>query len=318
MRPYDVSMNSSPHFPRTIDHPDGRSVVCFGYVSPGVVLLVENYPEANSGAYVLEKRSFIGADCTMAAQTLARWQVPVHLIGNAMGDDARGREALAELHAAGVQTHIPLQAGLRTTDEVDISDRAGTRTFFVENNPTVWNTLVKADLQAIDQAGLLYVDWYVGEAVNRAMAYALDRQVPVYLNVEYSLNEPQRYLDLISSATYVQARLSDQPNKSEDPIALGRAILKTGPQLVLITRGRHGAWLFTNQGATMEIASPPVTPVDTQGAGAAFAAAALYALRAGWPPEQMVRFATTAASIKCERFGLLDASVDEIVRRMAV
>lgn len=293
-----------------------RPVVCFGYISPGVVLLVEQYPDANGGAYVLEKRPFIGADCTMAAQTLARWRVPVHLIGNAMGDDTRGQEALAELHGAGVHTHIPLQTGLRTTDEVDISDRAGTRTFFVESNPAVWNTLLTADLQAIDQAGLLYVDWYVGEAVNRAMGYARDRQVPVYLNVEYSLSDPQRYLDLVSSATYVQARLSDQPHKSEDPIALGQAILHAGPQLVLITRGRHGAWLFTHQGEPIEVASPPVTPVDTQGAGAAFAAAALYALREGWPAEQVARFATTAASIKCERFGLLDADVEDIVQRM--
>ena len=291
-------------------------IVCFGYISPGVVFLVEQYPEANGGAYVLEKRPFIGADCTMAAQTLAGWQVPVHLIGNAMGDDFRGRDALAALHAARVQTHILLQAGLRTTDEVDISDRAGTRTFFVEHNPAVWDTLLTADLHAIDQAGLLYVDWYVGPAVNRAMDYARARQVPIYLNVEYSLSDPARYLDLISAATFVQARLSDKNRSAEDPIALGRAIMKAGPQLVLITRGRHGALLFAPDGSIVDIAPPPIQSVDTQGAGAAFAAAAMYALRAGWPAEHIARFATTAASVKCERFGLLSASVEAIIQRM--
>ena len=287
-------------------------IVCFGYVSPGVVFLVDQYPEANGGAYVLEKRPFIGADCTMAAQTLAGWQVPVHLIGNALGDDTRGREALAELHAAGVRTDIPLQPGLRTTDEVDVSDRAGTRTFFVEHNPTVWDTLLTADLQAINNAGLLYVDWYVGEAVVRAMRYATARQVPIYLNVEYSLREPQRYLNLLQIATVVQARLTDQTADTEDPYVLGRAILAAGPQMVLITRGRHGALLMMNPDVVIDIPSPPVTSVDTQGAGAAFAAAAIYALRLGWSPQQVVLFATTAASIKCERFGLLSASVDEI------
>jgi len=293
-----------------------KPIVCFGYISPGVVFLVEKYPEANSGAYVLERRPFIGADCTMTAQTLARWQMPVHLIGNVMGDDARGREALAELQAAGIHTHIPLRPDLRTTDEVDVSDRAGTRTFFVENNPTVWGTLLTADLSALGNAALLYADWYVGEAANRAISAAHQQGVPVYLNVEYSLREPQRYLDLVAQATYVQARLTDHGphHETEDPYALGRAILAAGPRMALITRGRHGALMMTHE-QSIDVPAPEINSVDTQGAGAAFAAAAMYALQMGWSPERVARFATVAASIKCERFGLLDLPVDEILER---
>lgn len=110
-------------------------IVCFGYVNPGVVFSVDQYPAANTGAYVSAKRPFIGADCAMAAQLLVRWGMDAHLIGNALGDDRLGNETLAQLREMRVQTHIALRAGLRTPDEVDISDRAGTRTFFVETIP---------------------------------------------------------------------------------------------------------------------------------------------------------------------------------------
>lgn len=59
--------------------------------------------------------------------------------------------------------------------------------------------------------------------------------------------------------------------------ALGEALLRRGPQLVIITLGAHGALLLTAK-HRVEIPSLPVRSIDTTGAGDAFMGAALYRL----------------------------------------
>jgi len=286
-------------------------IACFGYVNPGIVFTVDQYPAANTGAYVSAKRPFIGADCAMAAQLLARWGMDAHLIGNALGDDRLGHETLANLHEKGVKTHIALQAGLRTPDEVDISDRAGTRTFFVENNPEVWNSLSDADLSAIEGAALLYVDWYVGPAAMRAMQFASRHHVPVFLNVEYTLNKPGQYREMIALSTYAQSPMSDVHVQQEDPIQMAKALCDMGVQAAFITRGKYGS-LVVKDGQLIPVPAQQVTVLDTQGAGAVYSAAAMYGLIKQWPAAQVARIATLAASLKCAQHGLLDLHIEAV------
>ncbi len=287
-------------------------IVCFGYVNPGVVFSVDQYPAANTGAYVSAKRPFIGADCAMVAQLLARWGMDAHLIGNALGDDRSGRETLAQLREMNVQTHIDLRAGLRTPDEVDVSDRAGTRTFFVEHNPDVWNSLSEADLDAIAGAAMLYVDWYVGPAALRAIQHANHHDVPVYLNVEYMLNQSDQYRDLITRSTFAQSPMSDVHVQQDDPIQMAKVLCKMGVQAAFITRGKYGS-LVMHAGQLIVEPAVQVTVLDTQGAGAVYSAAAIYGLCRGWPAQRVVRVATLAASLKCGQLGLLDLPIDEVI-----
>jgi sugar/nucleoside kinase (ribokinase family) len=289
-----------------------QHVVCFGYINPGVVFSVDKYPAANTGAYVTDKRSFIGADCTMAATMLARWGIQAHLIANALGADDAGRNTLSQLEDMGVKAHVELRKALRTPNEVDISDRDGTRTFFVEHNPAVWNSLIEADLSAIDGAALLYVDWYVGDAATQAIAYARRRKVPVFLNVEYSLRQPSQYVELIAGATYAQSPMSDVHVAQEDPFAMAMALCGLGVRAAFITRGKFGS-LTMNGDHVIETHALPVTVVDTQGAGAVFSAAAMYGIVQGWTFDHIARFATTAASLKCARHGLLDAPLTYVI-----
>jgi sugar/nucleoside kinase (ribokinase family) len=289
------------------------SIVCFGYVSPGLVFAVEKYPEANSGAYVSAKHPFIGADCAMAARTLARWGVQAHLIANALGDDIVGQRAMEQLTGEGVRAHFDLRRDVRTPEEVDVIDRAGTRTFFVDST-TVWNTLSEADLSPIKTASLLYVDWYVGQPARDAVACARAHDVPVYLNVEYSLSKPDKYFDLISQATYVQSAINDSTNTdefAEDPHKLAEALRDAGAQIAFVTRGKFGALAMQGQ-TVVDVPAMNIEVTDAQGAGATFSAAAMYGLLQGWPLERLTQFATKAATLKCQKFGLLTVRPEEI------
>jgi len=290
-------------------------VACFGYVNPGRVFSVEQYPAANTGAYVTNKRPFIGADGSMAAQMLARWGLDAHLIGNALGNDDLGHDTLRRLGEMNVHTHIDLRQNLRTPDEVDISDRAGTRTFFVENNPAVWTSLIDADLSAIAGARMVYIDWYVGEAAVSAARLARDHQVSVYLNVEFSLAAPQQYRELIALATYVQSPMSDVHVQQEDPRAMAEALLSFGARTVFVTRGKYGS-LAAIPGQIIDVPTSAVPVADTHGAGAVYSALAMYGLLHDWPVETIARVATFGATLKCTRHGLPEESVDEIMEQL--
>jgi len=63
-----------------------------------------------------------------------------------------------------------------------------------------------------------------------------------------------------------------------DPLAVAGAWARSGPALVVVTRGKHGATALRSDGGRLTVASLPVHVVDTVGAGDAFTAGLLAAL----------------------------------------
>jgi fructokinase len=103
----------------------------------------------------------------------------------------------------------------------------------------------------------------------------------------------------------------------------------TGPNLVVVTRGAEGA-LAMFEGGRAEVAAPPVTVVDTVGAGDTFTAALLAALadagalaagrRLSPTPtvvEDAIRYATAAAAAVCAHRGADPPTGDEIAALLA-
>ncbi len=74
-------------------------------------------------------------------------------------------------------------------------------------------------------------------------------------------------------------------------------------ELLIVTLGARGAFLFSNQG-TMHSAPPnPGEVVDTVGAGDAFSAVTIYGLHHGWPHSLILPRALAFASAICEQRG---------------
>ena len=69
---------------------------------------------------------------------------------------------------------VRLSKNITTPFEVDVSDRTGARTYFWQREPRVLNTLDTADLSLLRGARMLYVDWYDGDHIVRAMDAAID------------------------------------------------------------------------------------------------------------------------------------------------
>ena len=290
-------------------------VVCFGMITPVAILVVDQLPVHNTGALIKNISEFIFDDAAIVACLLRRWNVRSGLIGTMLGDDARGRSVARQLKGLGVAGKVRLSKKIRTPFEVDVSDRTGARTYFWQREPRVLNTLDTADLSLLRGARMLYVDWYDGDHILRAMDAAIALNVPVFLNLEHSHHDPDILARYVRRATICQASTDPEQKHSGNALAVARKLLDAGTQTALITLAGKGCWAVNHSGI-LRVHAPRVQVVDGCGAGATFSTGFIYGTIRGWNLEIAARFATAAASLKVARVGLEIASVAQ-ARRLA-
>ncbi len=286
------------HQPISAPHAD---VICFGMITPAIVMTVDDMPAHNTGAQVKTVREFISDDAAIVAMLLRGWNVRSGLIGTALGDDAAGRGVVHRLQNAGVAGHVRLSPEITTPFEVNVSDLSGERTYFWQRDPTILATLATAELSLLSQARLLYVDWYDGDYILRPMAEARRLGVPVFLNLEYGHDDLDRLTRFGRDTTICQV-VTDAAQQGGDAMAIARTVLASGVETVLVTLGAEGC-LVMNHSAWFRVEAPEVNVVDGCGAGATFSAGIIYGYLQRWELETIVRFAVAAASLKCTVVG---------------
>lgn len=276
-------------------------VVCFGMIIPSIVMIVEEFPAHNTGALVSQVHELIEDDAAIIACLLRGWKVRSGLIGTALGNDARGRQTARKLKQLGVLGKARLSNAFATPYEVDVSDRTGHRTYFWQREPRVLDTLDTADLSLLCGARFLYVDWYDGDHILRAMNEAARLNVPVFLNLEHGHHDPRLLREYVRRARVVQAS-TDAAQREGDPFAVARTLLDAGAEIALVTLAADGCVAATRD-EMLRAYAPVVQVVDGCGAGASFSAGFMYGQLRGWNLDESVRFAIAAGSFKCTRVG---------------
>lgn len=304
---------------RKTHHPKPRprasaDVVCFGMIIPSIVMLVDEFPAHNTGALVTRVQEIIEDDAAIIACVLRQWNVRSGLIGTALGNDTRGKQLARDLKKRGVLGKVRLTNDLATPYEVDVSDRTGHRTYFWQREPRVLDTLDTADLSLLRGAKFLYVDWYDGDHILRAMDEARRLGVQVYLNLEHGHHEARLLAEYVSRADIVQAS-TDAAQREGDPYAITRLLLDAGAKIALVTLASDGCVAATRH-QILRVRAPKVQVVDGCGAGACFSAGFIYGQVHRWSLEKSVRFASAAGSYKCTQVGL-DALAISAIKRVA-
>lgn len=290
--------------------------VGFGMLTPVAILVVDELPQHNTGALISEISEFIFDDAAIVACLLRQWAVPTGIIGTAVGDDERGRALAQKLKDWDVQGEVRLSSDIKTPLEVDISDRTGARTYFWKRDPEVLATLDSADLSLLQKARLLYVDWYDGDHIVRAMEEAARLKIPVFLNMEHGHTNPKLLDRYAGRASLCQAVTDAAQREASDPLAVARKLLNAGVKTALITLAGEGS-LVVQGDEILRIWAPQVSVVDGCGAGATYSAGFIYGWLQDWPLEMSVRFATAAASLKVTRSGLKMWPVEVIQKKAA-
>jgi sugar/nucleoside kinase (ribokinase family) len=285
--------------------------VGFGMLTPVAILVVDELPEHNTGSLIREISEFVFDDAAIVACLLRQWGITSGIIGTAVGNDSRGRALAKQLNEWDVQGEVRFSENISTPLEVDISDRTGARTYFWKRDPHVLATLDDADLSMLNGASLLYVDWYDGDHILRAMDEAARLKIPVFLNLEHAHGTSDLLTRYVGRARICQAVIDAAQLDEGDPLEVARKLLRAGIDTALVTLAGGGSLVVQGK-EILRIHAPQVEVVDGCGAGATYSAGFIYGWLQGWSLEHSTRFATAAASLKVTRAGLRMWPVNEI------
>lgn len=228
-----------------------------------------------------------------------------------VGEDPFGRNALAGLERAGVNTDYVVRDPESTSGVALIFvDAEGENTIAVA--PGANMRLTPEDIDAaravIQRADCLLLQLEVPlAAVERAVAIAREAQTPVVLNPAPAPTEPlpPSILQQVDVLT---------PNRAEAAALVGRAVRtvaeaqaaarelrRRGPKRVVLTLGREGAVACEEE--PFHIPACPVEAVDAVAAGDAFSAALAVALSEGMSFRSACRFAVAAGACAVTKLG---------------
>jgi len=234
---------------------------------------------ANTAAWLVH----LGADVTLVAR---------------VGDDASGRAAAADLTAAGVRPAVAVDPHAPTCTVVVLLD--GDRTMASDRGAAA--RLVPDDLPRLDGADHLHLSGYVLlDPSSRAAglsALAAARAAGLSTSVD-----PQAAPALTDEfRTWVRDVDLLLPNADELRALGGADSVLDVVGAVVATAGADGA-TWEDATGRWAVASPPVEPVDTTGAGDAFDAGLLVARLRGAGPEDALRAGCRAGGAAVARLG---------------
>lgn len=286
--------------------------VGFGMLTPVYIMALDKLPKHNTGAIVHQVSEYVYDDAAIIACNLSQWNIPTGMIGTAVGDDLLGHHVADSLKELGVKGKVRFTKKYKTPLEVNVSDKRGARTYFWQRSPEILSTLDTADLSMIKKSKLLYVDWYDGDHITRAMKEANKHNVPVFLNFEHGHKNPELFKKYSNLVTICQA-VTDaaQIGKRQSMLNVARKLINSGIKIALITMASQGC-LAVYGDEIVRVYAPRVKAVDGSGAGATFSSGFIYGYLKGYNLEDSVRFAIAAASLKVTQSGLDMFPVKEI------
>jgi len=273
-------------------------VVCFGVLSAMRVATVEEYPKADSGATILSLMELMCADAAITCFILDGLGYRVGLISNDIGNDPDGRDLLDRLRGTDIVTTVNLIDGVSTPLWFVVVDRDDNRTWFAFLS-NAEESLLAIDLSLACQTDILYIDVYpeIWKASVRAMDYAFEHSVPIFVNLSGYVPNAEMNQRLQQGVSVIQRSAADQ--SVEQAKERAQTFFDSySASLCVLTMGRHGV-IYTNHSGTYHLPAHVVRVTNTAGAGAAFSAGLIFGRVQSWPDDEAVAFANALAGLYC-------------------
>lgn len=264
-------------------------VVSAGHVNWDVTLQVDHLPEPDGEARISAQHASGGGSAANVAAALAGFDVTAGLVGS-VGDDEHAHLVRRELERAGVDLD-----GLRSVPDRDTS----TKYLVVDDHGEVMvlgndgaNEAVRpadVDPAYVRAADHLHLTSQRPETAECLADLAAEAGLTVSFDPGRRLGD-REYGDALASADLVFL------NDREARAALGDLAEPRSDRIVVIKHGGEGAVVHTPDG-TYRHPGFPVDPVDTTGAGDAFAAGFLAIRLDGGDFERALEFANACGAM---------------------
>lgn len=280
-------------------------VVGVGLVVVDHLVVLAEHPDQDTKTNIISDAYQVGGPVPTAQVLLKRFGKQCAFLGS-WGDDQYGPLIAEDLATENLDLSASrMLPGTRSGyAQVWIDEQAGTRTIACYR-PQHWLPPSELDETPFRQTRAVHLDGWPPETSLQAARLA--RQAGALVSLDTGSLKPGMpelipYLNVMNCPRRFITEYLD----TDDVHAAGRKLLAQGPEIVTITDGTRGAWLFTEAGC-LHCAALPVLSLDTTGAGDVFSGALLYAILEEWPLQRVLQFACVTAALKCERLGNRDA-----------
>lgn len=280
-------------------------VIVVGSINIDLVIRVPHLPrpgETVLGGEFFQAAGGKGANQAVAAARLAR--EPVAFIA-AVGDDAFGRQSLAQLRQENLDLRTKVVSDLPTGVAQIVVDMRGENAIAVASGANAALTPDDVDVAFGDILAGARVLLTCLETPLDTVRHALERAKRAGL---YTILNPAPaterldFLELVDVLTPNELEAAELIGESfSEPLAAAQHLRQLGARNCIVTLGAAGCLVASDH--TEQIAGIPIQAVDTTAAGDAFNGALAVALAEGRQLLDAARFANRAAAVSATRRG---------------
>lgn len=295
-------------------------ILCAGIAVQDIVMRVESFPPP--GAKVSASEFIItGGGCAAnAALAAARLGARASFTGPLGGkNDAVSERILADLAAEGVDcSGVERVDGGTASVSLILLDAAGEKTIATRRGVGLEHRLPGNAERLVADADAVLVDNRFPDFVAAVCRAAQALKLPIVIDLDQATKLDDALLRLgthvIASSEALRATTG-----LDDPAAALKRLAGNVPGFLAFTDGPNGVY-WLERGALRHMAAFAVKAIDTLGAGDAFHGGFTLALAEGRNLFDALRFASTAAALKCTHFGGAAgapkrAEVDEFLKK---
>mgnify|MGYP003934119635 CR=1 FL=1 len=286
---------------------DPPEVMVLGDVAVDWTVNVSRLPEPDSLVLARSCTRFAGGSAANVAVGLTRLGHPAGFIGQ-VGDDEDGRFLLKAFRDEGVDIKdVVTLTEYETPSTVVMVDERGTHMIVVLPRDAEAHRLQAPDLSRVARADAIHIGPSHTAVARDAAMRAREGDAQVF----YAPGGVARFVsraDLwpvleLTDALFVSRSEAVALTDRSSPAEATRALLDTGPDIVVETVGAEGAFVASGNGVR-HIPPLPIPPTrDTTGAGAAFAAGFIAAWLRGFDWDAAAHLGGTAAALTIQHLG---------------
>ena len=278
-------------------------VIGIGACAVDYLGIVSEFPEPDTKN---QMKSFIrqgGGPVSTALVALARLGASVSYFGK-LGDDELSRFALDDFIKEGVDiSHVIKEESAGPTFAfIIVDEKSGKRTIWWTNEEVSQIKPGEVKKKLIAKAAYLLIDEYQFPAALKASQVARQAGVQVILDAETPGKPGMDKLIQTVDFLIVPREFACGFTGNKDLESSAKALLNSGPRVVVITLGAEGAFCKTARESFHQPAFQ-VKVVDTTGCGDVFHGGFIYGLLQNWPLKVVAEFASSVAALNCRALG---------------
>ncbi|MDR3561925.1 MAG: carbohydrate kinase family protein [Negativicutes bacterium] len=284
----------------------GVDVLGIGVSTVDILSIVDHFPTQREVQRAADMTIQGGGPVATAMVTLARLGARTAML-DCVGDDWRGNIILEEFHKEQVLTdYIKVVDGhTSSTACILVSAADGSRAIVYSPGTAPELTAGDIDRHIIEDARILHINGRHPDACEQAIKWGRGANRPISFDGGAGRFRPEmKRLVPLTDICIVASDFAEKYTEQADIEAAGKALLDSGPKLVVITDGLNGSWIFSKgEPSFVQKAYPFPRTIDSTGCGDSYHGAFLYGIINKLSLRQTASVASAVAAMNSQFLG---------------